>query len=92
VWGGDDHIIPVEHALVAHEAIPGSRLAVLPGVGHFPHIEAPDAFIATLRDFLASTTPGQVQRDHHARVTSMRHHQRRLGSTGSGNAKRPSSA
>ena len=85
VWGGDDRIIPVAHAHVAHEAIPGSRLEVLPGVGHFPHTEAPEAFLATLRDFLASTEPGKVRRD-------LDRHQRRRGSTGSGKAKRPSSA
>lgn len=55
VWGADDHIIPVDHAHVAHDAIPGSRLEVLPGVGHFPHMEAPEAFLDVLTDFLATT-------------------------------------
>lgn len=55
VWGSDDHIIPVEHAHNAHDAIPGSRLVILPGVGHFPHTEAPGAFLAALGDFLATT-------------------------------------
>ena len=41
VWGDNDGIIPVEHAYAAHAAIPESRLAVLEGVGHFPHAEAP---------------------------------------------------
>jgi pimeloyl-ACP methyl ester carboxylesterase len=35
VWGEDDPIIPVQHAYLAHEAMPGSRLEVMAGVGHF---------------------------------------------------------
>lgn len=55
VWGAIDHIIPVSHAHVAHEAIEGSRLEILPDVGHFPHTEAPGAFLEVLEDFLATT-------------------------------------
>ncbi len=55
VWGADDPIIPVSHARAAHEAIPGSRLEILDGVGHFPHVEDPPRFVAVLRDFLATT-------------------------------------
>lgn len=58
VWGDRDDIIPVTHAAVAHEAIAGSRLEILEGVGHFPHVEAPDRFLAVLNDFLTSTTAG----------------------------------
>ena len=56
VWGERDEIIPVAHAYVAHEAIAGSRLEILPGVAHFPHTEAPDRFVAVLTDFLDTTT------------------------------------
>jgi pimeloyl-ACP methyl ester carboxylesterase len=52
VWGADDPIIPVAHAHAAHEAIPGSRLVVMEGVGHFPHVEDPEGFLAVLTDFL----------------------------------------
>lgn len=57
VWGERDQIIPVAHARVAHEAIPGSRLCVLPGVGHFPHKEVPGDFLAVVLEFLADTEP-----------------------------------
>ncbi len=58
VWGERDHIIPVAHARAAHEAIPGSRLEILPNVGHFAYTEAPVQFLAVLADFLATTSPG----------------------------------
>jgi pimeloyl-ACP methyl ester carboxylesterase len=55
VWGEDDPIIPVSHAHAAHEVIEGSRLEILPGVGHFPHVEAPSRFVEILRDFVETT-------------------------------------
>lgn len=58
VWGDRDDIIPVAHAHAAHEAIPGSRLEVLDGIGHFPHAEAPERFVEVLTDFLDSTPRG----------------------------------
>lgn len=57
VWGDRDAIIPVSHAYDAHEAMPGSRLEIIEGVGHFAHVEAPDRFLEVLRDFLATTEP-----------------------------------
>ncbi len=56
VWGDRDPIIPVKHASVAHEAIPKSQLAILDGVGHFPHVEAPERFLLVLTEFLESTS------------------------------------
>ena len=61
VWGDRDPIIPVRHAHTAHEAIPGSRLAILEGVGHFPHVEAPERFLSVLTDFLESTVAGPAE-------------------------------
>ncbi|WAC54212.1 alpha/beta fold hydrolase [Gordonia sp. SL306] len=52
IWGDKDNIIPVAHGIAAHEAIPGSRLEILPGVGHYPHAEAPDKVVRILDDFL----------------------------------------
>lgn len=60
VWGDADDVIPVSHAHVAHAAIPGSRLVILEGVGHFPHVEAPDALLDALQEFLASTPPASA--------------------------------
>jgi pimeloyl-ACP methyl ester carboxylesterase len=60
VWGAQDPFIPVSHAVAAHDAIPGSRLEIFDGVGHYPHCEAPERFVAVLIDFIASTTPACV--------------------------------
>jgi pimeloyl-ACP methyl ester carboxylesterase len=57
VWGDRDEIIPVSHAHTAHETIEGSRLVVMEGVGHFPHVEAPGEFLAVINEFLATTPP-----------------------------------
>ncbi len=55
VWGEDDPIIPVSHGHAAHEVIVGSRLEIIEGVGHFPHVEAPERFVEVLRDFLQTS-------------------------------------
>ena len=60
VWGAQDPFIPVSHAVAAHEAIPGSRLEIFDGVGHYPHCEAPERFVAVLVDFIASTKPARL--------------------------------
>lgn len=52
IWGDADTIIPVSHAYAAHEAMPGSRLEIFEGVGHFPHVEAPERFVEVVNDFL----------------------------------------
>lgn len=53
IWGDKDQIIPVEHGHEALAARVGSRLEVLPGVGHFPQIEAPAEVVRIIGDFLA---------------------------------------
>lgn len=60
VWGDRDVIIPVDHAYAAHEAIPGSRLEIIAGAGHFPHVERPDEFLEILHDFLDTTEPADA--------------------------------
>jgi pimeloyl-ACP methyl ester carboxylesterase len=57
VWGDRDPIIPVDHAYAAHELVPGSRLEIFEGAGHYPHCEQPARFVDVLVDFLASTAP-----------------------------------
>jgi len=60
VWGDRDRIIPVSHAYRAAEAIPGARLEVIEGAGHFLPWRNADRFLAILEEFLKSTTPAHV--------------------------------
>jgi pimeloyl-ACP methyl ester carboxylesterase len=63
VWGSDDGLIPVTHAVAAHHAIPGSRLEIFDRVGHFPHCEAPERFVDVLLDFVDATEPAWISPD-----------------------------
>ncbi|MBD0322597.1 MAG: alpha/beta fold hydrolase [Aldersonia sp.] len=62
IWGDHDTIIPVAHGYAAHEAIPGSRLDVLKGIGHFPHAEEPAQVAAIIDDFVSTA---------HARLSAL---------------------
>ncbi len=55
IWGDEDRIIPVDHAYSAQEARPASRLEVLEGVGHFPHVERPSQVVDLIDDFIGTT-------------------------------------
>jgi pimeloyl-ACP methyl ester carboxylesterase len=61
LWGAHDAIIPVEHAHLAAEAMPGSRLEIFENAGHFPHHSDPERFVAVVRSFLDDTAPSQFQ-------------------------------
>jgi pimeloyl-ACP methyl ester carboxylesterase len=58
VWGTNDMVIPAEHAARAQEAIPGCRVELFEGAGHFPHLDDPDRFALLVRDFIATTGAG----------------------------------
>lgn len=70
VWGERDSIIPVSHAIAAHDAIPGSRLEVFDGVGHYPHCEDPERFARALLEFIHSTSPAAVSEQRWREVLS----------------------
>ena len=71
VWGRRDSIIPVSHGERAHAAILGSRLEIFDGVGHIPHLEAPERFVAVLERFLKQTEPASFDaREWRARFQS----------------------
>ena len=63
IWGDRDRVIPVTHAYVAHELMPGSRLEIIEGAGHFLPFERPDVVASLLDDFLVST--GSEAMAHH---------------------------
>lgn len=72
IWGEQDKIIPAEHGYEAQAARLGSHLVVLPGVGHFPQVEAPALVVDAIDDFIAGTdnparhvpSPPVADRDH----------------------------
>lgn len=59
VWGDQDIVIPVSHAHMAHAAMPGSRLEIFPGAGHYPHHHDPLRFIDLVENFIDTTAPAQ---------------------------------
>ena len=58
LWGERDAMIPVANAQDYLRALPDARLVVLPGVGHIPQEEAPEASLRALTAFL-DTTPAR---------------------------------
>nr|WP_228396058.1 alpha/beta hydrolase [Streptomyces sp. RB17] len=57
VWGSRDQVVPALHAEVAHAAMPGSRLEIFEGSGHFPFHTDPQRFLSVLENFIATTEP-----------------------------------
>jgi pimeloyl-ACP methyl ester carboxylesterase len=54
LWGEQDAMIPLSNAQDYLQAITGSRLVTLPGVGHLPQEEAPDRALEAVRAFLVN--------------------------------------
>ena len=54
LYGSADARSPLSVAQELHAQIPGSQLAVMPGVGHLSNVDAPDQFNAEVRSFLRS--------------------------------------
>jgi len=61
IWGGQDPLIPIEHAAVAHRELPRSRLEVFEDAGHFPQLHEPVRFAHTLIDFIETTEPTEME-------------------------------
>ena len=54
LFGAEDRIINPSAAQTFGERIKGSKIVLLPGIGHLPMEEAPDATAAAISEFLAS--------------------------------------
>lgn len=63
IWGSEDGIIPASHAQIAHRALPGSRLEIYEGAGHFPHHYDPARFTKSINEFIDGTEPGVHDRN-----------------------------
>ncbi len=52
IAGSDDRLTPVAHAHALVDAIPGSRLELIPDAGHLVYLEQPEKFARAASDFL----------------------------------------
>ena len=52
IWGGRDRVLSPSAGPVWEGLLPDARLVVLPGVGHAPMMEAPQASVRLVTDFL----------------------------------------
>jgi pimeloyl-ACP methyl ester carboxylesterase len=64
VWGERDSIIPLNHGVAAHEAMPGSRLEVFEDAGHMPHADDPRRFARVVTALCDGTDPAALEADH----------------------------
>jgi len=48
VWGARDRIIPPGHGRRAHKLVRGSRFELFEAAGHFPYLDEPERFVATV--------------------------------------------
>ena len=51
IWGEADRIADPGYGRAYADAIPGAEFTVLPGTGHVPQLESPDALLAEVWDF-----------------------------------------
>jgi len=54
IVGAEDELTPAAESQRMAEAIPGSKLVIIPDAGHLSNLEQPVAFNAALNEFLAS--------------------------------------
>jgi pimeloyl-ACP methyl ester carboxylesterase len=52
VWGERDQLVRPAHGEAYVAALPDAKLAVLPGAGHYPYLDAPDPFADVVTAFL----------------------------------------
>jgi pimeloyl-ACP methyl ester carboxylesterase len=57
VCGAEDRLTPPKYADFLRQRIPGARLVVVPGAGHYVQLERPAETTAALRDFLLEVRP-----------------------------------
>jgi pimeloyl-ACP methyl ester carboxylesterase len=53
LWGAEDGIVTPSYGEGWRQEIPGARIEIIPGAGHFPHWEQPEAFVRQLSAFVA---------------------------------------
>jgi pimeloyl-ACP methyl ester carboxylesterase len=51
IWGASDRLVTPAYGRAYCGMIPGARITVIERAGHAPHVEQPDAFVATVMSF-----------------------------------------
>jgi len=59
IWGEADRIGDLDYGRAYTAAIPGARFEVLPGAGHLPQLETPEALLALVRNFAEDHAVGR---------------------------------
>lgn len=54
IWGEADRMVTPAYGKQYAEAIPGAALRLIPGAGHLPQIETPDALLALIDEFIGT--------------------------------------
>ena len=57
--GGKSNIVPAETQEKLKRTLPRVTVTVMPGLGHYPHLEAPADFIAAVKSFLKEHAPAR---------------------------------
>lgn len=52
IWGEKDGIVSTAYGEAYAKLIPGAKFATVANAGHYPHLEAPDAFMSALNAFI----------------------------------------
>lgn len=53
LWGRNDRVIPISHALIATQLIPNARYHIFEDCGHYPQIEKAEEFNRVVLEFLS---------------------------------------
>jgi len=54
IWGAEDRVVPPEYGRKWQQAIPGAKLEIINNAGHYPQIEQPAVYVASIEGFVAS--------------------------------------
>jgi esterase len=52
ILGGSSTIVPVDTQQRLRQTLPRCEILVMPGVGHYPHLETPEGFLTAVTSFL----------------------------------------
>jgi pimeloyl-ACP methyl ester carboxylesterase len=53
ILGGASTIVPLETQEQLKKTLPDCRIVIIPGLGHYPHLEAPEEYVRIVQGFLA---------------------------------------